>query len=196
MIVVKLGGSLYTTPLLQTWVDALAAINSQTIIIVPGGGPFADQVRKASHDWHLNEISAHQMAVLAMQQYACLIASLNRNIQMIDSIDSLTNLSANRAYVWLPYQDVMKKCNYSKCWQVTSDSLSSWLAAQLDAKKLCLIKSAQIDHLTQEQLIKSDIVDDYFHVASEEFAGKLAFYNVNDSMQFVNDIQYDVLDYD
>jgi aspartokinase-like uncharacterized kinase len=48
MQVVKIGGSLYDTPELKKWLKQLAkAAKDDSIIIVPGGGPFADTVRDA-----------------------------------------------------------------------------------------------------------------------------------------------------
>ena len=38
------------------------------VVIVPGGGLFADQVRVTQKLWQFNDQVAHQMALLAMQQ--------------------------------------------------------------------------------------------------------------------------------
>ena len=43
-IVVKLGGSVVRSPELPAWLDAVAAL-SQPVIVVPGGGALADEVR-------------------------------------------------------------------------------------------------------------------------------------------------------
>ncbi len=191
MIIVKLGGSLYSNALLKTWVDGLASIKKQQIIIVPGGGPFANQVRVACRDWNINDQFGHEMALLGMQQFAYLIASLNENIQTLDTLDSLDSQLSNfkcNTLVWMPFNDVNKKCAYPKNWQVTSDSIALWLASQLSAKVLYLIKSAEINNQTLEQLIASDIVDDYFPVVRKCFDGEVEIYHANAFNQFVHEV--------
>ena len=71
MIVIKLGGSLAYS---KTLIDCLNKIQQRyqgrAVIIVPGGGAFADQVRRAQQHWQFDDITAHHMAILAMQQMA------------------------------------------------------------------------------------------------------------------------------
>ena len=50
MWVVKLGGSLAYASELPRWLSALAEGAGGRAIIVPGGGPFADQVRHAQSE--------------------------------------------------------------------------------------------------------------------------------------------------
>ena len=88
MIIVKVGGSLYNTPELQHWLSALAAYSSQqTIVLVPGGGPFADQVRTAQTLHHFNDATAHHMAILSMKQFGLLISALIPDCQIIHTHD-------------------------------------------------------------------------------------------------------------
>lgn len=187
MIVVKIGGSLYSSPLLKKWVNVLASLNNQKIIIVPGGGPFADQVRQASKDWTIGDEAAHNMAIMAMQQYALLIGSLNDRIQTLDSIDSLATQTKHNVYVWLPHRDA-SCCPFPKNWQVTSDSLSLWLASKISAKKLLLVKSANVDYSENANSLSSELVDEYFSTARVDFKGDIGFYHASQSRQCVNDI--------
>ena len=46
------------------------------MVIVPGGGAFADQVRLAQQHWQFDDKTAHSMAILAMQQMALLFKGL------------------------------------------------------------------------------------------------------------------------
>ena len=76
-IVVKLGGGLLAHP--AHFDTALAAIrdaaDERRLLVVPGGGPFADTVRRMDRQFKLSDDAAHWMAVLAMDQYAHLVAS-------------------------------------------------------------------------------------------------------------------------
>ena len=67
-LVVKIGGSLWRSPLLARWIAALRAFPGP-LTIVPGGGPFADAVRAAQPTMGFSDRAAHKMAVLAMEQY-------------------------------------------------------------------------------------------------------------------------------
>lgn len=182
MIVVKLGGSLYSSSMLIKWIDRLVSISDQTIVIVPGGGPFADQVRQAYHDWPINDCMAHDMAVLAMQQFALLIHGLNKKIIGLETIHHLDD--NHTTYVWLPYKDVVGECDYPKNWSITSDSLALWCAKKLSAEKLFLIKSADISKMEFAQIISSDIVDDYFIKAYDDYSGEILFHHVSQWQNF------------
>ena len=54
MLVVKLGGSLYGSQYVSQWLHQLAQLKTQKVVIVPGGGPFADCVRDADQAHHLS----------------------------------------------------------------------------------------------------------------------------------------------
>src|SRR3546814_1733087 len=73
--VVKLGGSLAGGPELTGWLDALAA-GGGSIVLVPGGGPFADAVRTMQRRWSFGDATAHHLALLAMEQYGLMLAGL------------------------------------------------------------------------------------------------------------------------
>lgn len=189
MIVIKLGGSLYCNPLLQEWIHKLASIDNQTVVIVPGGGPFADQVRKASDDWAIDNDIAHEMAVLAMQQYACLVSHIDKRIVKLNSIECLKD--NNQTYVWHPHHDVTNKCDYPKNWQTTSDSISLWLAKTILAKQLILIKSAHVENMKIHQITKAGIVDDYFLPTSKTYKGDILFYHVSQLKDFLKYHNYE-----
>src|SRR5262245_14143830 len=71
--VVKLGGSLADASELPAWTALLGRRHAVGIVIVPGGGPFADQVRAAQGRWRFPDAIAHRMCVLAMEQFGLLI---------------------------------------------------------------------------------------------------------------------------
>ena len=75
--VVKLGGGLLADAVRLDAVLAriAAAAPSHRLLVVPGGGPFADAVREVDRRLRLSDDAAHWMAVLAMDQHAHLIAA-------------------------------------------------------------------------------------------------------------------------
>ena len=75
--VVKIGGGLLAYPgHFDAVVSAIgAAAREHRLLVVPGGGPFADAVRKVDRRLRLSDDAAHWMAVLATDQYAHLVAA-------------------------------------------------------------------------------------------------------------------------
>lgn len=140
MVVVKLGGSLYQATELQHWLTALHTLSQQqNIIIVPGGGPFADQVRTAQQLHHFNDGDAHHMAILAMAQFGILLASLLPDCQTF-SFPTKHATPNHPLSVWLPDKQLLDQVDLAHSWNITSDSLALWLAQQCQANKLSLIK--------------------------------------------------------
>ncbi len=182
MIVVKIGGSLCTSPpYLKNWLDQLALIKSEDVVIVPGGGPFADQVRTASAEWKISDEISHQMAVLAMQEFSLLMMGINKTLVPLHSYKDVSINSGVK--VWMPYSDVCDECNYPQNWQTTSDSLAVWLAVKLSADELYIVKSAEINNKSTDELVNSDWVDDYFAKAIMQFNGKVKFFHSSQSSQ-------------
>ena len=143
--VVKLGGSLARDPLLPQWLQMLAEHGGGHIVIVPGGGPFADAARDAQAAWSLNDVTAHNMAVLGMAQFGYLLQGLcptlvsARNVAEVERV-----LKSGKVAVWLPFDLLREAPDELTTWDVTSDSLALWLAARLGAAHVALVKSCAI----------------------------------------------------
>src|SRR5262249_8619161 len=100
--VVKLGGSFAFSPDLKDWITAIARCAGR-VVIVPGGGPFADAVRAAQAQMGFDHRAAHRMGLLAMEQYGCAIKSLHEGLALADSLDSVRHcLASGLVPVWLP----------------------------------------------------------------------------------------------
>lgn len=165
MWIVKLGGSLLGTPELKHWLEIFSRHGDGKIVIVPGGGIFADAVREAQQRCSSSDAVAHQMAVMAMDQYGVLMAGLNPKLVTAESELEIAERGwQHRAIIWLPSKMVCADDSIPANWQVTSDSLAAWLASKLGAKQLILVKSQRPDaeQISLEKLIKDGIVDDHF----------------------------------
>lgn len=145
MIILKLGGSLLSKPILQEWLTLAAEQGKGQVVIVPGGGVFADQVRETQQQWHYKDVIAHQMAILAMHQMALLFQGLSAKLVLIDKIANIKQaLQAHKVVVWLPLIAELNALNIPATWDVSSDTLAAYLGQQLAAQQLILVKSAQI----------------------------------------------------
>jgi len=169
MWIVKLGGSLNSNPILQEWLDLLAECGGGRVILVSGGGPFGDAVRHAQAHWRISDLSAHNMAVLAMAQTAYLMHGLNPALQLTRSrADIQRVLHKGQTALWLPFDLQRKRPTERTNWDVTSDSIALDLANSLNAERLVLVKSCTIDPtLSLAQLGEQGIVDQRFGTLSE-----------------------------
>jgi len=165
MIVVKLGGSLSQSDALIKCLNSVEQnYQGRAVVIVPGGGAFADQVRLAQHRWQFDDKTAHGMAILAMQQMALLIKGLKDDFSIARSVtDIRKQLLQQQIVIWSPDIVELECAAIQASWDITSDSLAAWLAKALSATELILVKSAMIDtSLNLQQLAKQNIVDKRF----------------------------------
>ena len=155
--VFKIGGSLLNDP---TQLDAtigriVEGARTSRVAVVPGGGPFADAVRHVDRRLDLTDETAHWMAVLAMDQYAHLIASRHPDLALAASPGEVrATLDAQRIPVIASYQWLARSDPLPHSWDVTSDSISAWFATELGARQLVLVKSRGAD--------TNNAVDPYF----------------------------------
>ncbi len=158
--VVKLGGSLLDAPdALRRWLRPIAEAGGK-VVVVPGGGPFADAVRMAQQRTGIDDRTAHRMALLAMEQYGHLLASLAPSLAMADTLGSLREaLRCRRVPVWMPARMVVDADGIDESWQVTSDSLAAWLAHELGASTLWLVKSCSVAAQDPQRLADLGVVD-------------------------------------
>src|SRR5277367_6058937 len=137
-VVVKLGGSFAFSKHLRDWIETLAACAGR-VVIVPGGGPFADAVRLAQPRMGFDDLTAHHMAVLAMEQYGRALVSLKRMLSTADSVDAIhRELATGRVPVWMPRRMVFGATDIGQSWDTTSDSLAAWLVGEIGADRLLL----------------------------------------------------------
>ena len=141
--VVKLGGSTAGHDEMKVWIAALAG-SSLPLVIVPGGGPFADQVRSAQKGMGFSDAAAHAMAILAMDQFGHVIVDSHERFSAARSIEEIEQASAvGEIPVWLPSALATPAQDIPASWEITSDSLAAWLAGKLGAETLLLVKQSR-----------------------------------------------------
>jgi 5-(aminomethyl)-3-furanmethanol phosphate kinase len=140
--VVKVGGSLAEQP------DALRALclemgrqaQLHSLVVVPGGGVFADTVRDFDQTYSLPAEVSHRMAILAMDQYGLALTHLIPNAAACDTLEKARRLTAaKRTAVFLPSKLLSKHDPFEASWDVTSDSIAAYIATRLHAGKLVLV---------------------------------------------------------
>jgi len=145
MWVVKIGGSLAKDPLLVDWLEQLSDLGGGRVVIVPGGGGYADGARLAQAEWHLNDVVAHNMAILGMGQFAFMLQGLCPDLVLsADERELERAVHSGRVALWMPLQLLRREADELTTWDVTSDSLALWLANRLNAERVILVKSCAI----------------------------------------------------
>lgn len=179
MFVLKIGGSLSMSPALAEWLAAISRFNSEPIVIVPGGGGFADQVRKAQSVWQFSDAVAHDMALLAMQQMALMMHAIEKDIPVVSDIKQITEqIDKQPVLIWSPDYRQLQHTDLQPNWNVTSDSISAWLAQKLRAKALLLVKSAKLPSQNSiEWLQANETVDAAFHRYCEDAGFEIKFFH-------------------
>src|SRR3990172_376333 len=170
MWVVKIGGSLYDAPELKEWLDAIATHGGGRVVIVPGGGPFANQVRAAQMRWGFTDLDAHLMALHAMEQFGRMLIAIERRLVAARIEPEIKGAVARKQVpVWFAATMVEEEESIDETWSITSDSLAAWLATRLGATHLALVKSIEPrpGHPDAATVAEQGIVDRRF----PQFAG-------------------------
>ncbi len=144
LTVVKVGGSLVAHPRQLEHVLRVigGAAERAALVVVPGGGPFADAVRAVDRELGLGDDAAHWMAVLAMDQYAHLLAErLPRAEIAAFPSEVAASLAGVRLPVLAPYAWLRRVDPLPHAWGVTSDSIAAWAAGALAARRVILVKA-------------------------------------------------------
>lgn len=165
MWVVKLGGSLAKSENLRRWLNVIATAGAGKVVLVPGGGPFADAVRNAQQQTEFDDHTAHRMALLAMEQYGLMLCGLQAGLVAAGSTATIRSaLEKEEVPVWMPSALVLGEPAIPESWDATSDSLAAWLTARLRASALVLVKSVKVDdsRMSAAELQQCGLVDNSF----------------------------------
>jgi len=111
------------------------------ILIVPGGGGFADVVREFDRKFELSDLIADKMAILAMDQFGLFLANITPKSDVCYTLREAKSLSrANSTPIFLPSRLLFREEPLEHSWDVTSDSVAAYIAGQVNADKLILLK--------------------------------------------------------
>ena len=145
--VIKIGGGLLGVPgALEAVTSAVARMRRrEPLVVVPGGGPFADAVREADRARRVSPDAAHWMAILAMDQYAHLLAERIPGSVLVEEPGAIAGrLAAGEVVILAPSRWMRAADPLPHSWDVTSDSVAAYVAVALDARRLVLVKPAEV----------------------------------------------------
>jgi aspartokinase-like uncharacterized kinase len=143
VITIKVGGAALRQPeALDRIADAITrASRVAPLLLVPGGGVFADEVRAAEKVEGLSPSEAHWRAVRAMESLGELLVKAIPPACSVSSVSALQMaLQHAQVPVLAPFDWLQATDPLPHSWDVTSDSIAAWVAGQIGSPLLVLIK--------------------------------------------------------
>ena len=142
-VVLKIGGRLGRGEKLEALCQSLTNLGRRhRILVVPGGGAFADTVRDYDARYQLSSSASHWMAVLAMDQFGHLLSELIPDSKPVRSLPSAGRVAgAGRVPVLIPFDLLWREDPLAHSWSVTSDAIAAWVAELARAPMLILLKT-------------------------------------------------------
>lgn len=179
MIVVKVGGSLYDWPGLGPALRVfVAALDPVPVLLVPGGGDFADAVRKLHSVHGLTEEQSHWLALESLWAPAGL---LHRLLPVADPMAVMPEIAlTGRVNLLDPHGFCrLGASDLPHSWEVTTDSIAARAAVVWKATRLILLKSVNVPPDTPwDEAAARGWVDGYFTRALAGFAGRVEAVNL------------------
>ena len=141
-VIVKVGGSLALFPeKLRNLCEKINEISKEyKLIVVPGGGEFADVVRCIDKRFRISCNTSHRMAILGMDQYGILLSDLMPNSVIASKLEEIKYfLDSDKIPIFLPSNLLICEDSLENSWTVTSDSIAVYIASRLQVTKVLLV---------------------------------------------------------
>ena len=131
--VVKIGGSLFP----EYSIKLASALVGRNVLIICGGGEFANQIRTYHNKMNFSPSAGHQTAILCMDIIGMLLADKVNDLETVKSLEEAKKvLEYGKLPVLLPSILLEEQDPLEHSWRVTSDSISLYISDQLKAKLL------------------------------------------------------------
>ncbi|ADC70398.1 aspartate/glutamate/uridylate kinase [Methanocaldococcus sp. FS406-22] len=139
MHLIKIGGSLTydAKPLLKA-LKNYAKENNKKIVIIPGGGEFANVVRKIDKTLNISNSLSHKLAIKCMDLIGEVYAEIG-NIKAYDTLfDLKREIEKEKIAILLPSKILLSTDIAEHSWAITSDSLSLYIGKLLDVREVII----------------------------------------------------------
>jgi len=172
VLLFKIGGKIIDNKTdLDNTISQLRAIKEikpsiKSIILIAGGGSNVDEIRKSYKKGEINDEVAHWQAIKIMDLNAIKIQDLNKDFTLTDSFIELTWLVSSSGQFKIinfpTFKYLKRNDELPHNWEVTSDSISYFIASKLNLLKCFLIKD--IDGIYRndgKKIIKNLSINDF-----------------------------------
>ena len=159
-IIIKIGGKILEDPEdLNSTISQLKQLldkkSIQKIIIIPGGGSYANFVRLIDQKLNIGNDLAHWMAIYAMHHNGYLLSEKYSFIKPFEGFKEL-ELSKELFSIFLPFNYLYQFDELPHSWDVTSDSITLYFAHKLELKECYFIKDVD-GIINKENLVLREI---------------------------------------
>ncbi len=140
--VLKVGGSLFPEKAIKLC-EAIASLNNsigyppKKILLICGGGAFANKIRDYDNDLHFSNTANHNSAIMCMDIIGTLLADKVDGLKAVKSIKAAISVVDNgKLPVLIPSYIMERNDPLEHSWKVSSDSIALYLSNLLKAKLL------------------------------------------------------------
>ncbi|MFX1389716.1 MAG: hypothetical protein ACFE9Z_06625 [Promethearchaeota archaeon] len=130
------------------------------IILIPGGGSFANFIRKVYSELKFTEEIAHWMGIISMNYNGLELKNKFPELDIIENFNKLKK-SDKSIIVFLPYEFLKEQDKLPHSWDVTSDSIAILLAKELGLKECFLIKDVDGILNNKNELLKEILTTEF-----------------------------------
>ncbi len=147
IILCKVGGSLLDWEELPSRLQQFLNQLNSPVVLLAGGGKCADIVRRWDQLFNLGEEFSHQLAIESMSLTASLLTTivpkscLVKNQKQLEAAFINGQIPVLDAAGWLEQLEATAPVKLPHTWNITSDSIALWLAAEIGMERLILLKS-------------------------------------------------------
>ncbi|MFX1473480.1 MAG: hypothetical protein ACFFBM_13310 [Promethearchaeota archaeon] len=193
-VVVKVGGSVMNYPYeLREILKAISIYSERhSMLVVPGGGAFANTVRYYHTRKFLSDSAAHWLAIKCMGLTGAILADMQSILSICSGVDALERWADGQSFIIQPYELLKFHDRLPHSWDVTSDSIAYWIGIEGDADVVIFLKSVNpfakwftvvqsetepVKPKSFEYLVEKAIIDPYMVYLQSKFQGY--FYVMN-----------------
>jgi len=168
--VYKVGGSLLTlTDLAARLCDFLERQSASRPLLILGGGATADIVRQWDQIHELGDESAHWLAMESLRLNEELLRTILPQAVVVENERVMAGawrdgrLPILNAIAFIRTREPSSRHPLPHCWDVTSDSIAAWVAIEMNAAALILLKSRDCPlNIPRETEQSQSSIDRYF----------------------------------
>ncbi len=172
-VVIKVGGSLLDWPGLPDRLAAyIEARRADRLVLVVGGGRFANALRHLDSTHSLGEARSHQLALRVLDVTALVLATMVPGLVVVDEIQGISDAWSRGVVPVLAPRRFLDDDDRSPdplphSWSTTTDSIAARIAVRLGAGELVLLKSAHLPQgCNRSDAARLGLVDPEFPGAS------------------------------
>lgn len=173
----KIGGSILENPksLKNTILQLSQLVQEryiERIIIIPGGGSYANFIREIDQKLGIGNSMAHWMAIYAMDYNGISIAKQYPFIKATDKLNNIKSEYKNIS-IFLPFRHLKFSNPLPHSWEVTSDAIALYFTKLLKQNQAFLIKDVDGIIDNRNEVIKNLTTSDYIQLKKLDKLAKL-----------------------